>query len=104
MKVTTQRLLNLERNTSLLEQDLAILAVQVGEMELKMGALTIAIGSMHMPEMLPSLPEINPKGNCHDVQLRSGTTYQPLEASDLGRRRKEKENGPTNRRPAADQL
>ncbi|KAG6414482.1 hypothetical protein SASPL_127284 [Salvia splendens] len=77
-KVTNQRLLNLERNTGLLEQRLASLAAQVGELEFNMGVLATAIGSKHTPGMLPSLPEINPKGNCHAVQLRSGTTYQPL--------------------------
>ncbi|KAG6418266.1 hypothetical protein SASPL_120467 [Salvia splendens] len=62
-----------------------------------------AIGSKHTPETLPSLPEINPKGNCHAVQLRSGTTYQPPQAADLGKGRKEKEKEPTDFTPAADQ-
>ncbi|XP_042059639.1 uncharacterized protein LOC121804170 [Salvia splendens] len=57
----------------------------------------------HTLGTLPSLPEINPKGNCHAVQLRGGTTYQPPQAADLGRERKEKEQEPTDFTPAADQ-
>ncbi|XP_047949464.1 uncharacterized protein LOC125195346 [Salvia hispanica] len=95
-KVTYQQLLNLERNISLLEKGLATLTVQVGELELHMGALATAVGCRHTPGTLLSLPEINPKGKCHALQLRSGTTYQPPEASDLGRGRKKKEKGPTN--------
>ncbi|KAG6391193.1 hypothetical protein SASPL_148946 [Salvia splendens] len=91
MKVTNQRLLNLERNTGLLEQGLASLTAQVRELEFNMGVLATTIGSKHTPGMLPSLPKINIKGNCHAVQLRSGTTYQPPQATDLGRGRKEKE-------------
>ncbi|KAG6401079.1 hypothetical protein SASPL_137924 [Salvia splendens] len=59
------------------------------------GGLATTIGSKHTPGTLPSLPEINPKGKCHAVQLRSGTTYQPPQAADLGKGRKEKEHEPT---------
>ncbi|KAG6394822.1 hypothetical protein SASPL_145412 [Salvia splendens] len=102
-KVTNQRLLNLERNTSLLKQGLTSLAAQVGELEFNMGVLATTIGSKHTSGTLPSLPEINPKENCHVVQLRSRTTYQPPHAADLGSGRKEKEQGPTDFTPAADQ-
>ncbi|KAG6424406.1 hypothetical protein SASPL_114824 [Salvia splendens] len=102
-KVTNQRLINLERNTSLLEQGLASLAAQVRELEFNMGVLATAIGSKHTPDTLHSLLEINPKGNCHAVQLCSGTTYQPPQAADLGRGRRESEHEPTNLTPAADQ-
>ncbi|KAG6436791.1 hypothetical protein SASPL_101693 [Salvia splendens] len=60
-------------------------------------------GSKHTPGTLPSLPEINQKGNCHAVQLRSGTTYQPPQESDLGRGRKEREKEPTDPTPGTDQ-
>ncbi|KAG6431208.1 hypothetical protein SASPL_109285 [Salvia splendens] len=102
-KVTNQRLINLERNTSLLEQGLASLAAQVGELEFNMRVLATAIGSKHTPGTLPSLPEINPKGNCHALQLRSGTTYQPPQAADLGRGMREREHEPSDITPAADQ-
>ncbi|KAG6387298.1 hypothetical protein SASPL_152485 [Salvia splendens] len=46
-KVTNQRLINLERNTSLLEHGLATLAAQVGELEFNMGVLATAIRSKH---------------------------------------------------------
>ncbi|KAG6400995.1 hypothetical protein SASPL_137840 [Salvia splendens] len=55
MKVTNQRLINLERNTSLLGQGLASLAAQVGELEYNMGILATTIGSKHTPGTLPSL-------------------------------------------------
>ncbi|KAG6430444.1 hypothetical protein SASPL_108511 [Salvia splendens] len=97
-KVTNQRLLNLERNTGLLEQELASLAAQVEELEFNMRVLATTIGSKHTPGTLPSLPEINPKGNCHAMQLRSMITYQPPQAADLGREEMEKNRGrPTSR-------
>ncbi|KAG6437082.1 hypothetical protein SASPL_101991 [Salvia splendens] len=102
-KMTNQRLINLERNTSLLEQGLASLAAQVRELEFNMGVLATAIWSKHNPGTLPSFLEINPNGKCHAVQLRSGTTYQPLQASDLGRGRKDREHEPTDLTPATDQ-
>ena len=97
----------MERNTSILERGLANLVTQVGMLEFNIGILAIAIGSKHTAGTLPSLLEINPKGKCHAVQLRSGTTYQPPEAGDLGRGRREAEKSPSNksvegvRRPAA---
>ncbi|KAG6430778.1 hypothetical protein SASPL_108851 [Salvia splendens] len=60
-------------------------------------------GSKHTPGTLPSILEINPKRNCHVVQLHSGTTFQPPQAADLGRGRKEKEQESTDFTPAADQ-
>ncbi|XP_047938059.1 MADS-box transcription factor 56-like [Salvia hispanica] len=81
--VTNQRLKNLERNTSTLERGLATLVTQVEMLEFNLGILATIIGSRNTPGTLPSLPEVNPKGKCHAVQLRSGTTYQPPEAGDL---------------------
>ena len=86
---------------------MANLATQVGMLEFNLGILATTIGNRHTPGSLPSLPEINPKGKCHAVQLRSGTTYQPPEAGDLGRRGREIEKPPGTlsvddvRRPAA---
>ncbi|KAL1556671.1 hypothetical protein AAHA92_12262 [Salvia divinorum] len=89
-KTTNLRLNNLEKNTTILEQTLSNLVVQVGDLEYNMGVMTTAIGSKHTPGQFPSLPEINPKENCHAIQLRSGTTYTPPNTSDLGQARKEK--------------
>ncbi|XP_042065451.1 uncharacterized protein LOC121808961 [Salvia splendens] len=69
-----------------------------------MGVMATTIGSKHTPGTLPSLPAINPQGKCHAVQLRSGTTYQPPQAADLGRGRKEREQEPTGDSPATDQI
>ncbi|KAG6436923.1 hypothetical protein SASPL_101829 [Salvia splendens] len=102
-KVTNLWLINLKRNISLLEQGLASLALQVGGLEFNMGVLATAIGSKNTPGTLPSLPEINPKGKCHVVQLCRGTTYQPPQAAYLGRGRKEREQESTDLTPAADQ-
>ncbi|KAG6421560.1 hypothetical protein SASPL_118117 [Salvia splendens] len=76
----------------------------LGELEYNMGILATTIGSKHTLGTLPSLPGINPKGKCHAVQLRSVTTYQPPQAADLGRGRKEKEQEPTGDSPADDHL
>ncbi|KAG6421523.1 hypothetical protein SASPL_118079 [Salvia splendens] len=86
------------------EQGLANLAALVGELEYNMGVMATTIGSKHTPGTLPSLPAINPQGKCHAVQLRSGTTYQPPQAADLGRGRKEREQEPTGDSPATDQI
>ncbi|KAG6397636.1 hypothetical protein SASPL_143806 [Salvia splendens] len=85
------------------EQGLASLAVQVGDLEDNMGVLATAIGSKHTPGTLPSLPKVNPKGKCHVVQLRSGTTYQPPQAADLGKGMREKEQELTDFTPTARQ-
>ena len=94
--VTNQRLENLERNTTTLERGLATLVAQVEMLEINLGIIATTIGSRHTPGTLPSLPEINPRGGCHAIQLRSGTTYQPPEAGDLGMRRREAEKPPGN--------
>ncbi|KAL1536744.1 hypothetical protein AAHA92_29344 [Salvia divinorum] len=88
-RITSRRLDNLERNTAVLEQTLSNLVSQVGDLEYHMGVMATAIGSKHTPGQFPSLPEINPKGNCHAVQLRSGTTYKPPNPLELGKARKE---------------
>ena len=92
--VTNQRLENLERNTSTLERGLATLVAQVEMLEINLGIIATTIGNRNTPGTLPSLPEVNPRGRCHAVQLRSGTTYQPPEAGDLGMRRREAEKPP----------
>ena len=94
--MTNQQLENLERNKSTLERGLATLVSQVEMLEFNLGIIATTIGSRHTPGTLPSLPEVNPKGKCHAVQLRSGTTYQPPEAGDLGRGRREAEKPPGN--------
>ena len=81
-KVTNRRLEIVERNTGILERGLGNLVTQVGMLEFNIRILVTTIGSKHTSGTRPSLPEINPKGKCHVVQLRSGTTYQPPKAGD----------------------
>ena len=87
-KETNQRLNNLERNKDLLERGLENLVYTSRNVGIQYRDPNYSHREQHTLGMLSSLPEINLKGKCHAMQLRSGTTYKPLEAGDLGRGRK----------------